>query len=288
MAGRIHRNMRVKEVLDAYPNTATIFHKYRLLIVGKSCGPNEPLGFFTKAHGVEYESFVEELEEVIEKGGDDGRALEIDPSMINDTIYQKFVKTAIFVSLTTGCVYGAIKLSQAGTAGTFDVLEKRAIQMHGSSQLIGWVGLFIMGFFYFILPRLKSTALVGRGWANLSFYLVLAGLLIRAIFYSYGKDSTPLYPMVAGFLDTAAAGIFFAVCFRTLRTSQEPKGIQDDFLIAGMVWFLVSGITYTIMNAELFGGIFLTDDPILSGAVPPYLFSAWVHLFLMGFVFNFI
>ncbi|NIS63183.1 MAG: hypothetical protein GTO13_21575, partial [Proteobacteria bacterium] len=28
--------------------------------------------------------------------------------------------------------------------------------------------------------------------------------------------------------------------------------------------------------------------PILSGAVPPYLFSAWVHLFLMGFVFNFI
>lgn len=288
MAEKIHRNMTVKEVLETYPATAPIFHKYHLLIVGKSCGPNEPLGFFTKAHGVEYEGFVKELEEAMEKGDEQGESMEIDPSMVNDTIYQKFVKTAIFVSLTTGCVYGAIKLSQAGIGGTFDVLEKRAIQMHGSSQLIGWVGLFIMGFFYFILPRLKSTVLVGRGWANLSFYLVLAGLLIRAIFYHYEKSSTPVYPLVAGFLDTAAAGIFFAVCFRTLRTSQEPKGIQDNFLIAGMVWFLVSGITYTIMNARLFGGVFLTDDPILSGAVPPYLFSAWVHLFLMGFVFNFI
>lgn len=288
MAEKVHRNMTVKEVLDTYPATAAIFHKYHLLIVGKSCGPNEPLGFFTKAHGVEYEEFVKELEEAIEEGSEKGGAYEIDPSMVNDTIYQKFVKTAIFVAVTTGCLYGAIKLFQAGMAGTFDVLGKRAIQMHGSSQLIGWVGLFIMGFFYFILPRLKSTILVGRRWANLSFYLVLAGLLIRAIFYFYEESAMPFYPMVAGFLDTAAAGIFLTVCLRTLRTSQEPKGIQDNFLIAGMGWFLISGIIYTIMNARLFRGAFLTDDPILSGAVPPYIFSAWVHLFLMGFAFNFI
>ena len=107
--------------------------------MGKSCGPNEPLGFFTKAHGVEYGGFVKELEEAIEKGGEQGESMEIDPSMVNDTIYQKFVKTAICVSLTTGCLYGAVRLFQAGTAGTFDVLEKRAIQMHGASQLIGSV-----------------------------------------------------------------------------------------------------------------------------------------------------
>jgi len=214
MAKRIHRNMTVKEVLETYPATAAIFHKYHLLIVGKSCGPNEPLGFFTKAHGVEYESFMQGLEEVIEKGNDNGGALEIDPSMINDTIYQKFVKTAIFVSLTTGCVYGAIRLSQAGTAGSFDVLEKRAIQMHGSSQLIGWVGLYIMGFFYFILPRLKSTILVWRKWANLSFYLLLPGLLIRAIFYYHEKSFTPLYPMVAGVSGTAEPS-FWLVFMRT-------------------------------------------------------------------------
>ncbi|MFB0507688.1 MAG: hypothetical protein ACETWT_13235, partial [Thermodesulfobacteriota bacterium] len=147
-------------------------------------------------------------------GNDNGGALEIDPSMINDTIYQKFVKTAIFVSLTTGCVYGAIRLSQAGTAGSFDVLEKRAIQMHGSSQLISWVGLYIMGFFYFILPRLKSTILVWRKWANLSFYLVLPGLLIRAIFYYHEKSFTPLYPMVAGVSGTAEPS-FWLVCMRT-------------------------------------------------------------------------
>jgi len=57
--------MTVKEVLDQYPETAKVFKKYNLLIVGKSCGPHEPMAFFTKAHGVEYEQFADELEKTI-------------------------------------------------------------------------------------------------------------------------------------------------------------------------------------------------------------------------------
>lgn len=288
MVNKIDRNMTVKEVLDRYPETAKVFQKYNLLIVGKTCGPHEPMAFFTKAHGVEYESFARELEAAISEGPGKIEAIEIDPSLIGDTIYQKFVKTALIVSVTTGCLYGAIKLFEAGMEGSFDVLSKRAIQMHGSSQLVGWVGLYIMGFFYFILPRLKGTTLVGRKWANLSYYLVLAGLIIRAIFYYIEESNTPLYPLVAGILDTGAAAIFFTVCFKTLRQSTEPKGIQDNFLLAGIVWFLVSGMIYSILNLQLYIGVFPSDHPLLSGSVPPYLFSAWVHLFLMGFVFNFI
>ncbi|HMK52892.1 MAG TPA: hypothetical protein VK551_10345, partial [Thermodesulfobacteriota bacterium] len=65
MAKHIDRNMTVKEVLDQYPETAKVFKKNNLLIVGKSCGPHEPMAFFTKAHGVEYEQFAEELEQTI-------------------------------------------------------------------------------------------------------------------------------------------------------------------------------------------------------------------------------
>ena len=288
MAKRIDRNMTVKEVLEQFPETAKIFQKYNLLIVGKSCGPHEPMAFFTKAHGVDYEQFAQELEAAISAKPEKLDIPEIDPSLIGDTIYQKFVKTAIIVSVTTGCLYGAIKLFQVGLAGSFDVLLKRAIQMHGSSQLVGWVGLYIMGFFYFILPRLKGTILVGRKWANLSYFLILAGLIIRALFYTVESTDTPLYPFIAGLLDTGAAAIFLGVCWSTLKRSTEPKGIQDNFLLAGMVWFLVSGIIYSILNLQLFLGLFKTEDPLLMGSVPPYLFSAWVHLFLMGFVFNFI
>lgn len=288
MSKKIDRNKTVKEVLDQYPETAKVFKKYNLLIVGKSCGPHEPMAFFTKAHGVEYEQFAQELEAAISEKPEKIDPIEIDPSLIGDTIYQKFVKTAIVVSVTTGCLYGAIKLFQVGLGGSFDILSKKAIQMHGSSQLVGWVGLYIMGFFYFILPRLKGTTLVGRKWANLSFYLVLAGLIIRALFYNLEKSDTPLYPFVAGLLDTGAAALFLVVCLRTLLQSAEPKGIQDNFILAGIVWFLVSGIIYSILNLQLYLGIFQTEDPLIAGSVPPYLFSAWVHLFLMGFVFNFI
>jgi len=288
MSKRIDRNMTVKEVLERFPETAKVFQKHNLLIVGKSCGPHEPMAFFTKAHGVDYDKFAQELETAIFEKPEQPEIFEIDPSLIGDTIYQKFVKTAIIVSVTTGCLYGAIKLFQVGLGGSFDVLLKRAIQMHGSSQMVGWVGLYIMGFFYFILPRLKGTVLVGRRWANLSFYFVLAGLIIRALFYTLETSETPLYPFIAGLLDTGAAAIFLGVCFKTLKRSTEPKGIQDNFLLAGMVWFLVSGVIYTILNLQLFLGFFKTEDPMLIGSVPPYLFSAWVHLFLMGFVFNFI
>jgi len=49
----------------------------------------------------------------------------------------------------------------------------------------------------------------------------------------------------------------------------------------------VSGIIYSLLNLQLYLGIFPSENPLLAGSVPPYLFSAWVHLFLMGFVFNF-
>ena len=288
MAKHIDRNMTVKEVLDQYPETAKVFKKHNLLIVGKSCGPHEPMAFFTKAHGVEYEQFANELEAAISEKPEKIDLIEIDPSLIGDTIYQKFIKTALLVSVTTGCLYGAIKLFQVGLGGSFDILSKRAIQMHGSSQLVGWVGLYIMGFFYFILPRLKGTTLVGRKWANLSFYLVLAGLIIRALFYYVEESDTPLYPFIAGLLDTGAAALFLGVCLKTLKQSTEPKGIQDNFILAGIVWFLVSGIIYSILNLQLYLGSFPSKNSLVAGSVPPYLFSAWVHLFLMGFVFNFI
>jgi len=288
MTKHIDRNMTVKEVLDQYPETAKVFKKHNLLIVGKSCGPHEPMAFFTKAHGVEYEQFANELEAAISEKPEKIDLIEIDPSLIGDTIYQKFVKTALIISVTTGCLYGAIKLFQVGLGGSFDVLSKKAIQMHGSSQLVGWVGLYIMGFFYFILPRLKGTTLAGRKWANLSYYLVLAGLIVRALFYVLEKSDTPVYPLIAGLLDTGAAGIFLGVCLKTIRQSTEPKGIQDNFILAGIVWFLVSGIIYSILNLQLYLGSFPSKNPLVVGSVPPYLFSAWVHLFLMGFVFNFI
>ena len=288
MATKIDRNMTVKEVLEQYPETAKVFQRHNLLIVGKSCGPHEPMAFFTKAHGVEYEQFASELEGAIAERPDKIEMIEIDPSLLGDTIYQKFVKTALIVSVTTGCLYGAINLFKAGMGGSFDVLSRRAIQMHGASQLVGWVGLYIMGFFYFILPRLKGTVLVGRKWANLSYFLILAGLIIRALFYYIEKSDTPVYPLIAGLLDTGAAVLFLGVCLKTLKRSSEAKGIQDNFILAGMVWLLVSSLVYSFLNLQLYLGIFPIKSPLLAGSVPPYLFSAWVHLFLMGFAFNFI
>ena len=42
MAKKIDPYMTLKEVLEQYSETAKVFQKYDLLIVGKSCGSHEP------------------------------------------------------------------------------------------------------------------------------------------------------------------------------------------------------------------------------------------------------
>ena len=130
MTKRIDRNMTVKEVLDQFPETAKVFQKYNLLIVGKSCGPHEPMAFFTKAHGVGYDQFAQELERAISEKPEKLDVPEIDPSLIGDTIYQKFIKTAIIVSVTTGCLYGAIKLFQVLNARGMDLTAADLIKSY--------------------------------------------------------------------------------------------------------------------------------------------------------------
>ena len=77
-------------------------------------------------------------------------------------IYRGFVKTALVVALTVGATLGALSLAAMGLAGTTWSTWRALTEAHGVAQLLGWVGLFIMGIAYHVLPRLKATELRAR------------------------------------------------------------------------------------------------------------------------------
>ena len=104
----VNRNTIIKDLIESHPETLAVFKKYNLVIAGGVRGPNEPIAFFAKAHEVDYDTLVKELNEAIEKGG--GEHIEI-PKLEEDKIYEKFVKTAIILTLTVGVTFGAIILS---------------------------------------------------------------------------------------------------------------------------------------------------------------------------------
>ena len=74
-------------------------------------------------------------------------------------IYRPFFLAGLTTVLTLGCVWGAINLFTIGRQESFSAVKYSWVLAHGHAMVFGFVGFFIMGFAYQVLPRLKQTAL---------------------------------------------------------------------------------------------------------------------------------
>lgn len=66
---------------------------------------------------------------------------------------------------------------------------------------------------------------MGRRWANLSYTLVLVGLIIRALFYNLEISDTPLYPFIAGLFHTGGRR---SLLRSLLKDTQKEHRTQRD------------------------------------------------------------
>ncbi len=273
----INRNTIIKDLIESHPETLAVFKKYNLVIAGGVRGPNEPIAFFAKAHEVNYDILVQELNEAIAKGG--GEAVEI-PTLEEDKIYEKFVKTAIILTLTVGVTFGAIILSYIAVKLNFDSIYYALIQAHGHAQLFGWVGLCIMGFALYIIPRVKNTELRHRNLTNICYGFIISGLLLRTILQPTPLRSLRFLVLLSAILEIISICLFAFIILRTIFASKEKPGIFDKFFKAGIIWFLIS----TFVNFCMIVYLYKHD----TYEIPRGVFSSFVHLYLFGFVFMFI
>ncbi|NUO09553.1 MAG: DUF1858 domain-containing protein [Candidatus Brocadia sp.] len=273
----VTRNTIIKDLIESHPETLAVFKKYNLVIAGGVRGPNEPIAFFAKAHEVDYDTLVKELNEAIEKGG--GEHIEI-PKLEEDKIYEKFVKTALILTLTVGVTFGAIILSYIAIKLNSNSIYYALIQAHGHAQLFGWVGLCVMGFAFYIIPRVKNTELKHRNLANICYGFILAGIILITLLQSIPLRSIKFLLPVSAILEVIAICIFAFIIFRTIFASKEKVGIFDKFFKAGIVWLLIS----TFINL---GMIFYLYKQA-TYEIPRAVFSPFVHLYLFGFVFMFV
>ena len=275
----INRNTIIKDLVKKHPETLAVFKKYNLVIAGGVRGPNEPLAFFSKAHEVDYDEIAGELREAIEKGLD-GNA---EPIVLEeDRVYARFVKTAILMTLTVGVTFGAVILTYIGSKGSFQsaVIFHPIIQAHGHAQLFGWVGLCIIGFAYYIVPRIKNIELKHRELTTTSFWLMVTGIVIRTFAQPYANEMTNILLPISGLLEFAAVITFAYIIFSTVFSSKENIEIYDKFIKVGVLWFVVCSIINVFMDVYMF----FTN----SHEIPRAFYSPFVHMYLLGFVFMFI
>jgi hypothetical protein len=243
----INGNTSVAEVVRSCPNARRIFDRHGLKGCGGEYGPSESLAFFATVHQVNVDELVREI-------NDELRNPFAQPYVYKETlpdyIYRRFFKAGVFIVLTVGCLWGAVNLLQIALGKNFLQLRLLpSIHAHAHAMIFGWVGMFVMGFAFQSFPRFKNTTLWRPELANISFYLLGAGILT-------GMAADMLLPSPASFVLGALSGaaqvssvvLFMLVLYRTARQSIEPHSPYEKFIASSFLWFLLG----TILNVIFF------------------------------------
>lgn len=266
--------------MSEYPQTRRVFDKYGLAHCGGPKGPVESIAFFTKVHSVDAEKLLEELNQVIESGAiEEGKESVDEVPQAEEALYKPFLKAAVVLVLTGGCVLGAVALTLLAIKGSFDYnwrFWRAMVQAHGHAQFYGWVGLFIMGIAYHVFPRLKATDLRRRELVGVSFILMLAGIIVKSVSQVFAENAIAANIMVlASAVELIAVSLFLYVGFSTIKSS-ELKEYFDKYIAASLVWFWLATASGVVIS------IYLSVKG--SNVIPDSINPPYLHIQAMGFI----
>lgn len=158
------------------------------------------------------------------------------------SFYRPFFLTGIITIFTLGCVWGAINLLSIGLNANFQIVKYSWILAHGHAMVFGFVGLFIMGAAYHLLPMLKNTSLWRPRLARASLPLMVVGIAIQTIAHLIVPLQGALsLAAIAAALQIAAVFIFTIVTIQTCRIAIQAN-ITDRFVYASLFWFNVAAL----------------------------------------------
>lgn len=186
-------------------------------------------------------------------------------------VYEKFIKGSILTTVLLGGPIGVIILAsiflQIKDAA---LLSRDLLGLHAYFQLFGWLGLFIMGVAYHVIPRFKASQIPSRKLAELSFWLVAGGLILR-VFQLLGEEAQAISAFSA-LLQTLGALTFTYVIYKTVQASEQEREPFEGFVYAALIWYAAG----SAMNLAF------------SVLQLPAMREAFIHAMLMGFATNMI
>ena len=230
------------DVITRYPATRSVFDRYGLQGCGGPLGPREQITWFSRLHGVPLDKLLRELNDAARHEHQQTR--EFSPS-IADTIYQPFFLAGMLTVLTLGCTWGAINLLRIGINKSFSSIEYSWTLAHAHAMVFGFVGFFVMGFAYQVIPRLKHTTLWRPRLAFSCLPLMIAGILLQTVAHLLSPKSLAV-ELPAAFIQAVAVAIFALVMVQTIRQAKKPEA-YDRFLYAASGWLLIAAIANPII-----------------------------------------
>ncbi len=231
----------IPEVLERYPQARPVFDKYGLKGCGGPLGPYESIGYFARAHEVNEEKLLEEINDTVLNRPVELPVTAAEPDF-TDTIYRRFFLVAIGIILTLGATWGAYLLWKIGVTGKFAGASIHEVNAHGQAQVFGWMGLFIMGFAYQAFPRFWNTALWRPRLALAVFFLMIAGVVSSSMAIAAGP-AVPYAAAVAvagSVVELLAVLIFTTQIAGTWKASGRALEPYVGYVFTALTWFCVS------------------------------------------------
>jgi len=226
-SSEIHAQTRLPELFVAFPAARAVFNRYGLRGCGGAGGPAESIEFFARTHGVDLDALLAEVREVADDSDARGRAQEQldadDRPRLADSIYRPFFLAGLLVILTVGAGWGVLLLLKIGSGGSFTGVTAHEVNAHGHAQVMGWVGLFIMGFAYQAFPRMWQVDLPRPSLALGSLAGVVIGIASRAtaMMFTGSAWALPLHNIGVAFQVVAVATFLMLIVTAFVRSRQR-------------------------------------------------------------------
>lgn len=156
----------------------------------------------------------------------------------HDTIHRPFFLTAMATMLTLGAAWGVLLLWKIGSSGSFTGVSVHEVNTHGQAQIMGWVGLFIMGFAYQAFPHMWNVQLPARRLATFTLAAMVVGIAIRIV-APLSHPAAWAEPMhLAGLaLQAMAVTVFITQMFVAFVRSRQALLPYVGFAFASMAFF---------------------------------------------------
>lgn len=266
----------VRDVIARYPATAAVFDRHGLMGCGGAQGPVEPIGWFANVHHVDLSRLMAELREAA-RSGEAPPEVPITPAQVaRENLYRRFLKAAMIFTFTGGAALGAIALIIMALRGELGGIGRGLIQVHGHWQLFGWVGLFVAGIAYHILPRLTGVPLPSYRLASASFVLLVLGTILRVGQSLDPSAARSALLMGGGILELLGCAIFAWTVGRILASQPGRVQTYQGYLAIGSGWLVVSALLNLLHAWDL--------SARAEFEVPPHLNVPYLTTFLVGFV----
>ena len=239
----------VPDLLASAPGLRRVLDRHGLRGCGGRGGPPETLAFFARAHGVPLPSLLGELRTAAATGGAAGAAA-AEPARPWDSIHRGYFGAGVAVILTAGAAWGAWILLRIARDGGFAAAGVDHVNAHGHAQVVGWLGLFAMGFAFQAFPRFLATPLPWPRLAMAALPAVAAGIVLRVLGEAaVGGPAGLAMGLAAGALETAAALVFAASVFRMTREAGERAASLARWVRPAAAWFVVSAAGEALLFA---------------------------------------